>query len=233
MNDRNQSNSNSFPPNDSNQSNDNSANTANNEVTKDKSFKAFGRYNPITQATPEGQTPQPGLMGSQPTGQPNAQHYDPSQQNPYQQPPGYGFPPNAPAGVQPPGKLKHTGLGITSFIFSLVAGLAIVIGIIVMMSGIMQLDMGTLENMSNPAYVEELMLGGGEVFPSEFIGMIVGVFIMLSSSFFAFIGIIFGIISLFIKQRRKVFGILGTVFNGVLLVGGFLFFVFSIAMSGL
>lgn len=230
MNDRNQSNSNSFPPNDSNQSNDNSANTANNDVTKDKSFKAFGRYNPITQ---DAQTPQPGLTGNQPTGQPNAQHYDPSQHNPYQQQSGYGFPPNAPAGVQPPGKLKHTGLGITSFIFSLVAGLAIVIGIIVMMSGIMQLDMGTLENMSNPAYVEELMLGGGEVFPSEFIGMIAGVFIMLSSSFFAFIGIIFGIISLFIKQRRKVFGILGTVFNGVLLIGGFLFFVFSIAMSGL
>lgn len=230
MDDQNQSNSNSFPP---NNSNDNMSNNRNESATNGKTYKAFGTYNPAspnaTQQSNSNQLPQ------QPEYQQHEQYQNVNQSSDpnyygqqYQQPGPGNYAGNAQMANSDSGKLKHSGLGITSFILSLVAIASTIIGIIVMVSSMLSIDMGTLELMKDAEYIESQLLAGDSL-SSNLIGVVIGAFVMLGSCFFAFLGIIFGIISLFMKQRKKMFGILGTVFNGLLLVVGFFFLIISIA----
>lgn len=229
MDDINQSKSNSSSNNDnhasaSSNSKSEHAASPNQAPSAGKSFKAFGRYNPNPLQQAAGPNNDPVYSQAQDSSFNN-------QQQPYNSYPAQDpyFTPSS----MPPQKLKHSGLGITSFIFSLLAVLVIIIGIIVMVSSISNLSITDLDLMSDPAYVEDLILNGNGTIPSAFIGVIVGVVLMFSSGFFGFIGIIFGIISLFMKNRRKIFGTLGTIFNGVLLVGGFIFFIISLLAAGM
>ncbi|HIW33536.1 MAG TPA: tetraspanin family protein [Candidatus Paenibacillus intestinavium] len=235
MEDNNQSKSNPTPSNDNQPSQSAEKNSEQVTPPQGKSFKAFGTFNPNLSQELQHAGAQNAAPTAYPTGdQPQySQTYDPAAGNPasgqynHSQYPN-GAPPSGP--IQP---LKHSGLGITSFIFSLVSILVIVIGLIVMFSGISSLSLTDLELMSDPTYIENLILNSDGGFPPSFVGIIVGVLLMFSSGFFGFIGLIFGVISLFMKNRRKIFGILGTIFNGLLVVGGFIFFVFSIVVSGL
>lgn len=235
MEENNQSKSNPSPASDNQASLSSEKTSEQGAPSQKKSYRAFGTFNPnlsqeLQQAGAQHVAPPAYATGDQsqypqtygsPTGNPApGQYFNPQYTN--------GAPPSGP--VQP---LKHSGLGITSFVFSLLSVLVIVIGIIVMFSSMSSLSLAELELMNDPKYIEDLILNGNGGFPSSFVGIIVGVLLMFSSGFFGFIGLIFGIISLFMKNRRKIFGILGTIFNGLLVVGGFVFLVFSIIVAGL
>jgi len=200
----------------------------NNDVRPSRPFSVKGKYKPKNAAPNTTSTEQPfqqpaftapsGQPGEQPQGQPN--FYG---QPPYgDQPPYYGAPPIAENG----GKLKHSGLGITSFVMSLLSVLAIVIGIIIVFSSVFSMDESDLLMLQDPTAVEDMLLTGDSI-PSYFISVIVGGVLMMASAGLAFIGLILGFIGLFIKQRRKVFSILGTIFNGLIFVGGILFILIS------
>ncbi len=103
---------------------------------------------------------------------------------------------------------KHTGLGIASFIISILSG--ILMFITVMTAGIIEL--------SNPGGIAEAESA-----------MVIGVFLLLffASSLVAF-GL--GIGGLFQKERKKIFAILGTVFSAVTVIGViFLFIIGSVS----
>src|SRR5690606_13298660 len=114
------------------------------------------------------------------------------------------------AGVQT--ALKHSGLGITSFIFAIFSLLLIVASIIVMVINIASISENDIAMFSDPYYVEQMIMNG-EIFSTGLVGIIFAVFMLLSVGFFGLIGFIFGLISLFMKNRKKVFGIIGTVVN--------------------
>jgi hypothetical protein len=92
---------------------------------------------------------------------------------------------------------KHSGFGIASFIISLIVGLlelAMVIGATAM---VMKAGPGGFDEKSAEAIVVGVLL-------------LVGVMIGL-------LGIVLGLIGCFQGNRRKVFAILGTVINGLIL----------------
>lgn len=228
MENNNQSNSNPSPSNDI--ANTPASEKSSEQVTpsQQKSFKAFGTYNPSLAQ----ETQHAGEQNFAPTGYSTgdqtqySQTYGSSNGNPQQQ---FNYPP--PSG--PVNPLKHSGLGITSFILSLVSILVIVIGFVTMFSSISSLTLTELELMQDPAYIQEQLSSGDGDLPSSLVGVIVSVVLIFGSGFFSFLGIIFGIIGVCMKNRRKIFGILGTVFNGLLLVGGFIFFMISLMAAGL
>jgi|GEM_PF-707610 len=235
MEDNNQSKSSPSPSND-NQSTPATENSSEQLApSQPKSFKAFGTYNPnLTQdvqhvgeqnIAPTGNASGNQTQYSQTYGSPAGYNVS-GQQNNSQ--PIYGAPSAGP--IQP---MKHSGLGITSFIFSIVAVLVIVIGIIVLFSSMTSLSLSELELMQDPAYLNNLLLNNDGSLPSGVVGIIVGVLLMFSSGLFGFLGLIFGIISVCMKNRRKIFGIIGTILNALLVIGGFVFFVVSLLASGL
>jgi len=75
------------------------------------------------------------------------------------------------------------------------------------------------------------MLLNEEFITSGIIGLIIGVFMLLSVGFFAFLGFIFGLISLFMKNRKKVFGIIGISINGLLCIVGIIFIFISVVST--
>ncbi|MCR8658934.1 tetraspanin family protein [Paenibacillus endoradicis] len=228
MEDNNQSKSSPSPSNDNQATPSTESSSEQLAPSQPKSFKAFGTYNPnlaqeVQHAGVQNIAPTAYATGDQTQ---YTQTYGSSNSNPQQH---HNYPP-PPGPVQP---LKHSGLGITSFIFSLVSILTIIIGLVVMFSSMTSLSLSELELMQDPTYIEDVILNSDSGIPSGLVGIIVGVVLMFSSGFFGFIGLIFGIISVCLKNRRKIFGILGTIFNSLILVGGFIFFVFSLIASGL
>jgi hypothetical protein len=104
---------------------------------------------------------------------------------------------------------KHSGLGIASFIIAILAIIATVI-LFTSLSGILtENDILTNVDFEDQAAAEQYLQ---DVFQSNpellaiFMGFIV-VFVM------TVIGGILGIIGLFVKDRKKIFPILGTIFN--------------------
>lgn len=95
-----------------------------------------------------------------------------------------------------PTELKHSGLGIASFIMSLICGLGLFV--IVFIASMMSLN-GEMDETSSAAMI---------------IGLAMFVFLGLE-----FIALILGIVGWTQKDRKSVFGILGTVFSAVVIVG--------------
>lgn len=95
-------------------------------------------------------------------------------------------------------ELKHSGLGIASFVTSIVAGLFTFILIIVA---------GVLET-STPGGIDEKSPA------AIIIGLLIIAFILAS-----LVSLGLGIGGLFTKERKKIFAILGTIFSSVTLLG--------------
>lgn len=182
-----------------------------------KPLKVKGRF---TSKTPDPAIPTPDQPFYEQQGQAGGNNGQPPFMN--QQPPYY----NAEQQQYPQGKLKHGGLGIASFILSLISLLAVVISIILIVASIVDMNEADLLMLQDPAYIESMILNG-ETMPSFIVSVVVGAFLMMGTALLAFIGFILGVISLFIKQRKKVFGIIGTILNGLLCFGGFIFLVLS------
>tara|TARA_B100001059_G_scaffold226641_1_gene255370 strand:+ start:82476 stop:82805 length:330 start_codon:yes stop_codon:yes gene_type:complete len=106
--------------------------------------------------------------------------------------------------------LKHSGLGIASFITSIVAG--ILIFVLIVIAGIME--------ASTPGGIDETSADA----------VIIGLFLLafLGASIVAF-GL--GISSLIQKNRKKIFGILGTTFSALIVLGTAFLIVLGLAMG--
>lgn len=104
---------------------------------------------------------------------------------------------------------KHSGLGISSFILALVSMLGLVIAFIVSVAAAAQFI-----NV-DPVDIQSSIMEGGEEL-SSFIG---AGLLMLLAICISFIGLLLGIIGIFIKNRKKVFSIIGTALNGLIVIG--------------
>lgn len=200
-----------------------SSNTATHHTQPAKPLKLRGRYTPKNAAPAPGQSSGNPLQGGQSAAGQSYYEEQPSYQGYSQQGP------NDPFNPEQPGKLKHSGLGIASFIMSILSLLAIVIGFVVIFASIIDMNESDLALLQDPAYIESIM--NGTAMPSFFISILIGGLLMMGSAVISFIGFILGCISLFMKQRRKIFGILGTIFNGLMCFGGFIFMLLSFASA--
>lgn len=102
--------------------------------------------------------------------------------------------------------LKHSGPGIASFVISLVALVGYIITFVI--TGVMEAsilnEFGELTNDSSQALM--------------FLGVAVLILVVLN-----IIGVVLGIIGISLRDRRKVFGIIGTIINGVIILVFMLF----------
>jgi len=174
-----------------------------------KSFKLKGRYTPKT--APAAGEPYGGFapnLHSAPGQAPYGSSGDINHQ------PSTSYQPYTEQG----GKLKHSGLGIASFILSMLGLLATVIAFIVIFASIFDMNEQDILLLQDRDYVESII--NGSEFPPFFISILIGGLLMMGSAVLSIIGFILGCISLFIKQRRKIFGILGTIFNALFCFGG-------------
>ncbi|MNO25365.1 hypothetical protein D3C76_152000 [compost metagenome] len=110
-------------------------------------------------------------------------------------------------------KLKHSGPGIASFIVVLAA----IFGYIVALGIIISLVYNVVDQ-STDAIIESL---------EQHSGIIAGGLMFILASVLNLIALILGIIGLAIKNRKKVFAILGTVFSGIALFAVILMFLGS------
>ena len=102
-----------------------------------------------------------------------------------------------PMPVQPVAPQKHSGLGIASFIISLSNGFALMILIVI--AGVME--------ASTPGGIDEES-------PQV---VILGLFILFSC-FVGLVGLALGLAGLCMKNRKKLFAVLGTVFTLVMVL---------------
>lgn len=105
---------------------------------------------------------------------------------------------------------RHSGLGIASFIISIVSGMLIFIVIVI--AGVME--------VSTPGGIDENSAGA----------VMVGLFLILFVGT-ALVALGLGIAGLLQKQRKKIFSILGTVFSSVTLVGTTFIMALGLAMG--
>ncbi|WP_036718433.1 hypothetical protein, partial [Paenibacillus harenae] len=126
--------------------------------------------------------------------------------------------------------MKQSGLGIASFVLALLSVVLIIVSIVfgtMFADQIVNSDLA-LADPSDPAAFQQTFeeLGGDVLVPIMIAGLSIIAAIGIS-----FIGLILGIIGLFSKNRRKVFGIIGVVLNGLLVVGAILLIVIGLAIS--
>lgn len=89
---------------------------------------------------------------------------------------------------------QHSGLGVASFVVSIIAGFSIFVLIVI--AGLMETSTpGGLDENSIEAVLVGLLL-------IAFVGL-------------ALVALVLGIVGLVQKQRKKIFALLGTVFSGV------------------
>jgi len=112
-------------------------------------------------------------------------------------------------------RVKFSGPGIASFILSLVA----VVGYIAALALIISTAMDLVDQPAE-AIAADLMQRSGTV---------LGVLLFLISGVLDLVGLILGIVGLAIRNRRKVFAILGTIFSVLPLV----LFIFLIVLGSL
>ncbi|WP_110933569.1 hypothetical protein [Paenibacillus bouchesdurhonensis] len=120
-------------------------------------------------------------------------NYEPGAQPPT---PNYDY--AAPA--QPSARLKHSGLGITSFVMSIIAFLGYFAAIFLIIAAIGQA-------VQDPAYIEEAL--------TEDPAAILGILTMFGAAIINLVALILGIIGLVIKNRKKIFAIIGTVLSSL------------------
>ncbi|MBD2866527.1 MULTISPECIES: hypothetical protein [Paenibacillus] len=124
------------------------------------------------------------------------------------------------ASYMPPAQpLKHSGLGIASFIISVTMLGAIILSFVVMTS--LAADLITGGGLPD----EQMLLEKSPI-------LILFVFLILGALVLDIVGGVLGIVSLFQKERKKVFGILGTIFCFLPIVGFFLLFLIGLVLSG-
>jgi uncharacterized membrane protein len=107
---------------------------------------------------------------------------------------------------------KHSGLGIASFILASIGFVLVIIAAV--------LVTGSITEITQTFTEEELI--NGTIDPSQVPpALIAGVVLFFFVIFLNLIGGILGIIGIFIKNRKKLFAILGTIFNLI----GFVIFI--------
>lgn len=94
--------------------------------------------------------------------------------------------------------LRHSGLGITSFVIALIA--ALFLFLLVIVAGLME--------ASSPGGMDE------ESIQAILVGLL-----LFAGTGIDLVSLLLGIIALFQKDRKKVFAILGVVLSGVTLLG--------------
>lgn len=133
---------------------------------------------------------------------PDPQHgygQDPYQQGGY---PYYGYP-------QSPQAVGHSRLGIASLIIGIIAGLVTVAGFVV--AGFVYMQHPEIEN---------LQVEPGQPPPPELIGPIFAMMCPVCSGvMLALLGLILGIVGISMRGRIKLFAIIGTIINGLILLG--------------
>jgi hypothetical protein len=95
-------------------------------------------------------------------------------------------------------KMRHSGLGIASFVLACVSTVLILVLLVV--AGVMEASTPGGMSETSPAAIA--------------IGLLLFLFV-----FVALVGVGLGIAGLFQSERKKVFAVLGTVFGGVTLLG--------------
>ena len=106
-------------------------------------------------------------------------------------------------------ELKHSGLGIASFILSLIAGVEIFTMVVI--AGVMaaQSPAGIDEHSPEAIIVGSFLCGGAALL---------------------LVGLGLGIAGVLQRNRKKIFGILGLVFNALIVIGLLTLFAIGIAM---
>jgi len=96
---------------------------------------------------------------------------------------------------------KHSGPGIASFVISLVALVGYIVSFVIagVMSSSILNEFGEISSDSSQAFL--------------FLGLAVLVLAALNV-----IGVVLGIIGISLRKRRKIFGVIGTIINGVIIL---------------
>lgn len=116
--------------------------------------------------------------------------------------------------------LKHSGPGIASFIIGLISILLAIVGFAVTLVG--------LAEYSTEGGVI-VMPGPDEVAGN--IPLVIGSMIFILSLLLSVVGVVLGIVGCVIRNRRRVFAILGLVFNAILLAGTSALFVIGLIVQ--
>ncbi|MFS0857241.1 MULTISPECIES: hypothetical protein [Paenibacillus] len=103
------------------------------------------------------------------------------------------------------GRLKHSGPGIASFVI----GLASIIGYMLTLGIATMAINSTIGVVTTPIQVEEIALHPAVVLAS--LAVLVCLILNLA-------GLILGVIGLILKNRKKVFAIIGTILSGVMIL---------------
>ncbi|MUG43859.1 hypothetical protein [Paenibacillus woosongensis] len=107
------------------------------------------------------------------------------------------------AAAQPLAPLKHSGLGIASFIMSILALIGYFAAFFLIIAAIGQA-------IDNPANIEEALKHSSAA--------ILGVIAIFGAGIINLIALILGIVGLVLKNRKKVFAIIGTVLSSLSVV---------------
>ena len=127
-----------------------------------------------------------------------------------------------------PEKLKHSGLGIASFILALASGLTFIIGMIMSVMSVMG-DNGIISSTMDPNNVEAIE--SAMMNSDAMVGIMVAGFIIMFAGLLSFIGLVLGIIGLIIKNRKKVFAIIGTIMNAIPVILTIVFTIIGLMMQ--
>ncbi|MFF2888399.1 hypothetical protein [Paenibacillus sp. NPDC057967] len=131
----------------------------------------------------------------------------------------------SPAGGPPYGQgpivKKHSGLGISSFVLALVALLTFILAIILIASSLPEfMNMTSQEELQ-----QRIMDSNGEGFE----GLVFGSLVIFLAIGIAFIGLVLGIIGACMRNRKKVFSIIGIVLNGLITFGSGFMLILGVA----
>lgn len=139
------------------------------------------------------------------------------EENPYASQPAFSS--------EPPiveGRMKHSGLGIASFVMAIIAILLGVLGMILSVVFVAQAA-------EDPTSL--LIEAESGTIPEGVGSILAAVVLMFLGVGISFIGLILGIVGIFAKNRRKVFAIIGLVVNGLITLGMLLLFLLGLAGS--
>ncbi|MCR2804370.1 hypothetical protein [Paenibacillus soyae] len=162
------------------------------------------------------------------TNEQNPNNYDPNEQNRPQNYSNTGYTNFSPVTDYPgnaPVKMKHSGLGIASFVLALVAVLTIVIGIIMSVAAVASSP--DFMNATEDEIATDILEGGG----GEFATLMGAGLLMLLSIGISIVGLILGIIAVVLKNRKKVFGIIGLILNALMVLGVVMLFAIGLVAS--
>lgn len=115
---------------------------------------------------------------------------------------------------------KHAGVGIASFILAALAWILVIVGFVTALPQLMEMSNG-----ANPAMSEQEMTELVQQYPMI---MVFGLILMISGGL-TFVGLVLGVVGLFMQNRKKLFPVLGTIFNALPIVMIVFFFILGLA----